>query len=245
MSPTTLSSRMKHRIAQKAPKNASVPKKHGKCKQSTLQLSCILQHLQNNAGHSGSDQSDSAQSDSERSTTNTPEDNSAHFEGTGGPLATAAELGLNVNDQIQISLEPQLLTTPEVGNTRHEGLPVPLLSATDVSYPTPVAIPLGVSMQVVANFTIPPEAGQHDTPDDMILDANNGVATAEVNALVGDLVENRKRDVHTQVVGEKRKERKTSMEPSVKTTLQKTPPPPEYIWCVGMPVVKQYHTESR
>ena len=54
---------MKHRIAQKAPKNASVPKKvpkkHGKGKPSTVKLSRILQHLQNNAGHSGSDQSDS------------------------------------------------------------------------------------------------------------------------------------------------------------------------------------------
>ena len=170
-------------------------------------LSRILQKLQNNAGHSGSAQSDSAQSDSEHSTANSPEDHTDHFEGTGGPLATTMEFGQNVNDQIQISLEPQLLTAPEVGN----------------SDPTPVAIPLGVSLQVVANFTIPPEAGRND----MIPGANNFVATAEVNALVGDLVENRRREVHTQVVGEKRKGTKTATEPRKEATLRKKAPPKE------------------
>ena len=51
----------------------------------------------------------------------------------------------------------------------------------------------------------------------MIPDANNGVATAEVNTLVGDLVENHRREVHTPVVGEKRKGTKTA------TALKKLP----------------------
>ena len=115
-------------------------------------------------------------------------------------MATPMELGQNVNDQIQICLEPQLLAAPKVGN----------------SDPTPVAIPMGVSMQVVANLTIPLAAGRND----MIPDANNGVAIAEINTHVADLVENRRREVHTPVVGEKRKGTKTATEPS-KTTLQK------------------------
>ena len=65
---------MRHRIdqdcpiPQKAPRNGSVakkiPKKHGKGKPSTVKMTRILQHLPNNGGRSGSDQSDSAQSDS-------------------------------------------------------------------------------------------------------------------------------------------------------------------------------------
>ena len=55
-------------IPQKAPRNGSVakkiPKKHGKGKPSTVKMTRILQHLPNNGGRSGSDQSDSAQSDS-------------------------------------------------------------------------------------------------------------------------------------------------------------------------------------
>ena len=73
---------MRHRIAQdcpiaqKAPRNGSVrngsvakkvPKKHGKGKPSTVKMTRILQHLPNNGGRSGSDQSDSDQSDSAQS----------------------------------------------------------------------------------------------------------------------------------------------------------------------------------
>ena len=99
---------------------------------------------------------------------------------SGGPLATPMDLDENVNVKIQISLEPQLLAAPT---------------------PTPVAIPKGVSMQVVANLTNPPAAG----PNDRI-----PVATAEVNALEG---ENPRRDVHTPVVAEKRKGTQTATAP--------------------------------
>ena len=186
-------------------------------------MSRLSKTPQTSPAHSDSDQSESAQSDSEHSAPNTPEDKSAHFKGTGGPLATPMELGRNVNDQIQIILNPQLLAAPKVRN----------------SDPTPVAIPMGMSMQVVASLTNPPAAGRND----MIPDANNGVATAEVNTLVGDLVENHRREVHTPVVGEKRKGTKTAMAPK-KITMHKKAPPQGCIWYTGMPVAKLYQTES-
>jgi hypothetical protein len=129
---------------------------------------------------------------------------------SGGPLATPMDLDENVNVKIQISLEPQLLAAPT---------------------PTPVAIPKGVSMQVVANLTNPPAAG----PNDRI-----PVATAEVNALEG---ENPRRDVHTPVVAEKRKGTQTATAPRNEALNRRIVPPQEYIWRSGMPVAKQYQTE--
>ena len=129
---------------------------------------------------------------------------------SGGPLATPMDLDENVNVKIQISLEPQLLAAPT---------------------PTPVAIPKGVSMQVVANLTNPPAAG----PNDRI-----PVATAEVNALEG---ENPRRDVHTPVVAEKRKRTQTATAPRNEALNRRIVPPQEYIWRSGMPVAKQYQTE--
>ena len=192
--------------------------------------------------------SESPQSDSETSTTNTPEGKSAHLEGTGRPLATPMDLDENVNT-IQILPEPQLLAAPQVGNsdpTPGGPLATPMDLDENVNVkiqislepqllaaptPTPVAIPKGVSMQVVANLTNPPAAG----PNDRI-----PVATAEVNALEG---ENPRRDVHTPVVAEKRKGTQTATAPRNEALNRRIVPPQEYIWRSGMPVAKQYQTE--
>ena len=194
--------------------------------------------------------SESPQSDSETSTTNTPEGKSAHLEGTGRPLATPMDLDENVNTiEIFPEPEPQLLAAPQVGNsdpTSGGPLATPMDLDENVNVkiqislepqllaaptPTPVAIPKGVSMQVVANLTNPPAAG----PNDRI-----PVATAEVNALEGD---NPRRDVHTPVVAEKRKRTQTATAPRNEALNRRIVPPQEYIWRSGMPVAKQYQTE--
>ena len=194
--------------------------------------------------------SESPQSDSETSTTNTPEGKSAHLEGTGGPLATPMDLDENVNTiEIFPEPEPQLLAAPQVVNsdpTSGGPLATPMDLDENVNVkiqislepqllaaptPTPVAIPKGVSMQVVANLTNPPAAG----PNDRI-----PVATAEVNALEGD---NPRRDVHTPVVAEKRKGTQTATAPRNEALNRRIVPPQEYIWRSGMPVAKQYQTE--